>query len=318
MSHFTVLVIGEDYEKQLQPFHEYECTGIEDEYVVDVDYTENADEFLNREVFIGINKESKNLDYHFYEENAQRDFESYEKTTKIEYLKKIEADIDKEIIEELGVEKKNGIWCGKTNPNAKWDWYTVGGRWTGYLKLKEGSEGVLGSPGLMSSPAEEGTADQVRKKDVDFEGMRNASAKRAEEAYDKAMKYIGDISEHESWNPFRERMVAEGKGIDEIREAYHNQPKCIAWKKIEDNSFRYSYSPDDFSVTREKFIEDARNSSIATFAVVKDSKWYEKGKMGWWACVSDEKEKDSWNKEFSDLLDSLSEETLLTLVDCHI
>ena len=31
MSHYTVLVIGDDPEKQLAPFHEFGCTGIDDE-----------------------------------------------------------------------------------------------------------------------------------------------------------------------------------------------------------------------------------------------------------------------------------------------
>lgn len=40
MSHFTVIVIGPDYEAQLQPFHEFECIGIDDEHVINVDETE--------------------------------------------------------------------------------------------------------------------------------------------------------------------------------------------------------------------------------------------------------------------------------------
>jgi hypothetical protein len=42
MSHFAVLVIGDDIEKQLQPYHEYECTGINDEYVIDADITDKV------------------------------------------------------------------------------------------------------------------------------------------------------------------------------------------------------------------------------------------------------------------------------------
>ena len=37
MSHFSVMVIGGNVEEQLQPYHEFECTGINDQYVVDVD-----------------------------------------------------------------------------------------------------------------------------------------------------------------------------------------------------------------------------------------------------------------------------------------
>ena len=46
MSHFTVLVVtnekptGEVLEKALAPFHEFECTGVDNEYVQDIDVTE--------------------------------------------------------------------------------------------------------------------------------------------------------------------------------------------------------------------------------------------------------------------------------------
>lgn len=40
-----------------------------------------------------------------------------------------------------------GVWCeyGDYNQNAEWDWYEVGGRWPGMLKLKDGAKG-LGGP----------------------------------------------------------------------------------------------------------------------------------------------------------------------------
>jgi hypothetical protein len=47
MSHFSMLVVtennsNEDLEKALQPYHEYECTGINDEYVQWVDHTDEV------------------------------------------------------------------------------------------------------------------------------------------------------------------------------------------------------------------------------------------------------------------------------------
>src|SRR6478736_5292678 len=49
MSHFSVLVIGPDYEKQLAPYHEFECTGVDDEFVKEVDDTEQQrEEFLSQ------------------------------------------------------------------------------------------------------------------------------------------------------------------------------------------------------------------------------------------------------------------------------
>lgn len=42
MSHFLVMVIGDDPDYQLAPFHEYECTGQDDEFVVTLDKTEEC------------------------------------------------------------------------------------------------------------------------------------------------------------------------------------------------------------------------------------------------------------------------------------
>ena len=44
MSHFSVLVIGEDHEKQLAPYHEFECTNINDEHVAEIDKTDELRE----------------------------------------------------------------------------------------------------------------------------------------------------------------------------------------------------------------------------------------------------------------------------------
>lgn len=47
MTHFSVLIIGDNPEGQLAPYHQYECTGINDEYVKDVDCTSEFLRSLN-------------------------------------------------------------------------------------------------------------------------------------------------------------------------------------------------------------------------------------------------------------------------------
>lgn len=69
----------------------------------------------------------------------------------------------------------------------------------------------------------------------------------------------------------------------------------------------------------QAYVRDISNiEELTAFAVVKDGKWYERGKMGWFAVVSDEKDKDAWGREVKQLLVSLSPDTLLTVYDCHI
>ena len=55
-----------------------------------------------------------------------------------------------------------------------------------------------------------------------------------------------------------------------------------------------------------------------TFAYVKDGEWHERAQMGWFAVTSNERPEGEWEKEFKDMLDSLPDDTLLTLFDCHI
>jgi hypothetical protein len=57
---------------------------------------------------------------------------------------------------------------------------------------------------------------------------------------------------------------------------------------------------------------------LTAFAVLKSGEWYERGEMGWWGVVHDEKDKNRWEREFESLLKDLDPEMILTVVDCHI
>ena len=55
-----------------------------------------------------------------------------------------------------------------------------------------------------------------------------------------------------------------------------------------------------------------------TFAIVTpDGQWFEKGKMGWWACVSNEKDAERWRAEFTEILSAFPDARVVQL-DCHI
>ncbi len=40
--------------------------------------------------------------------------------------------------------------------------------------------------------------------------------------------------------------------------------------------------------------------------------------MGWFACVSGEKDPETWRDIFNNVLDSVKEDEYIWLVDCHI
>jgi hypothetical protein len=129
MSHFSILVIGgnspEFIEKQLYPYWELDLSR--EEKIADP-----------RSVFsIEVPKDK-------IKETADEWMEKYK-------TKKTESDITEYITlyregnySEL-VQKWNGLSENSNgdlgyyhNPNAKWDWYTVGGRWNEFLRTKDG------------------------------------------------------------------------------------------------------------------------------------------------------------------------------------
>ncbi len=277
MSHFSVLVIGENIESQLQPFHEFECTGTDDQFVQDIDETEE-----------------KRKEYDESEEKEQMSFRDYicsyngkpallhcqEKTENHKYGYAL-----------IGPDGEVQKVIDRTNPNSKWDWWVVGGRYSGRLKLKSSGE----------------NENQAKKVDVDFEGMRKDREEWSAKKFDDAASVI-------SGRTFKtlEKCREENTSIEDARKAYHAQ------EVIKD--FREKFGPfeniEEFNTTREEFISSHANQSFTSFAVVKDGKWYEKGSMGWFGCVGGEK--DSWQDEFNKLVEGLSDDTLLTYVDCHI
>ena len=75
-------------------------------------------------------------------------------------------DQDCEIDEETG---KRGYW---ENPNAKWDWYTVGGRCPGMLKLKTGGNAnVAKIKDIDLSIDNEAYNEAIRFWEVEVEGL---------------------------------------------------------------------------------------------------------------------------------------------------
>lgn len=61
------------------------------------------------------------------------------------------------------------------NPESQWDWYQMGGRYQGMLRLKHGTEGVVGEASLMFEDHEYEAkyADQAKMADIDWQYMRN-------------------------------------------------------------------------------------------------------------------------------------------------
>ena len=355
MSHFTVLVVGEDPEEQLQPFHEFECTGQNDEYVQEIDKTEEAREMYEKEKERLLRSPDGQLhnyyDDIFYRQKAEKPKhpfdenkehfipEGYEEVeclyserhTLLDFIGYYygekepvpfgqEPDIEGEHKYGYALLDKDGNvvkYVRRTNPNRKWDWFQIGGRWTGYFIIKEGGRGALGKPGVFDNKPHH-DADQARKGDIDFASMRFVAANEAGDEFDKFMAVLDGRDFPTPWAEVRDKMFPGD--IDAARNYYNNQevvkavntanPSMVPWD--EDMNTYYCNG------NREAFVDKKVKRCISTFAVLKDGIWYERGDMGWFGMVSNEKDQGAWEEEFGKLLDSLPDDTLLTVVDCHI
>jgi hypothetical protein len=289
MSHFTVLVVGEDAEKQLAPF----CEDTEHLPKKDLEF-EGGDNYVkefeedSRKVIaladgslVGMYDDMfRNPNYSLGSEENRYIYPDDSEEVEVTF-KEFYGTMELFMSEWHGMEEpdkttgKYGYWV---NPKAKWDWYQLGGRWRGMLKLKEGATGATGaSGGLHNAQAKEGWCDSAMIKDIDFDGI--------------AEEYR--IGAEKSWAEYLQKKKEEPEN-----------------KILE---YLYSVREND---TKETYIN--RQTNFSTFAILKDKVWYEKGEMGWWAVVHDEKDDKDWDSEFRNLLDSLEPDTLISVYDCHI
>lgn len=284
MSHFTVLVVTRDQEpetlkKALHPFHEYECTG-------DLAFTEWVD--ATEEVESGwanLSDEDKEKDYGSSISQYAEDYYGYD------------------TINEEGKKKFGRI----TNPNRKWDWWMIGGRWEGSLTDINGH--VL---------------DSCRFGDLDLELMKSRRVADRREVVDRAAKDLGFSTEKftEIWDrhkPTFDRLTAEwngdrnGRRWDFFAENLSEEDYDL-WQRIFD-SWR-GISGDERCSNIKEYVENVE--PLSTFAILDlEGNWHEKGSMGWWGMVIDEQE--DWGKvTFKDLLSKIEPDHFVTVVDCHI
>jgi hypothetical protein len=417
MSHATVLVIGKDVDALLQPYHEYECTGVDDEFVVFVDHhDELLDEWNTKKdtmwMKTATGEKFSIYDDRFYRELTPEEIEKHGKHLGMGcgggiswnskdwedgkgYRAKVHIDTPPEGYEEVTVslsenyssigeyakeyhgwdDVQNGRIGRFTNPNAKWDWWSIGGRWSGILKLKQlpllpdsaifdqfgfsrsefemmvkmykdkneelveilhkykgmtqdilqaiqeyikpvFTPGKIGEKGSLGAHHSEGPgrADQALKRDIDFDGMRDDNIKEATETWNKVYECVKDFLPLITWKEVREAVP----DIDRAREVYHNQ-SCIQALRADDDLKWYELDdmflddPDGLN----KYVQ-SRNCAAITFAVCTKDGWFERGELGWWGAVHDEKLPYDWSAKFTELFDAADDDDMLTIVDYHI
>lgn len=230
----------------------------------------------------------------------------------------------------------NKLYSSTTyNELSKWDWYQIGGRWSGRLLLKEGRSGSHGTRSWATATQDEPEAvrrcDSARKGDLDIEAMRaeegDAAAVRWDK-YDDLRKQHGepDVSWLEDIRAVGdEARVEKGK---QGRAAYWNHPLVVA-AKSEDLIGFMGLVTKEYGLPREDYIERARLRALPGYATLDGltpdpsrgtpGTWIEQGQMGWFGM--DDSTPDSevaYLKAANAAIDAAPDNAWLTLIDLHI
>lgn len=289
MSHFTVAVITdkiENLEGMLAPY---------DENMVVKPYIDQTKEELLEEA-----KERKTR----YEKDLKESGLDYkEDSWKRRY---IEAKTDEELlkvdIEEMHEDEKfdeNNNHLTTYNPDSRWDWYSIGGRWRNLLLTKIDNEDVISEKSLedlmngesnLKKDTPEGYkwVDGARIKDIDFK-----KAMEFRDKYNKAIRF---------WETYVEGQEPK---TEEERE------------NIKFECYKREYYIERYG-TKEKYAKSA--STFTCWALLDETGWHEKGKMGWWAMSDSTKESEElFEEKFTETINKHENQNkYLIIVDCHI
>ena len=208
------------------------------------------------------------------------------------------------------------------NPDAKWDYWRIGGRWGGRFAYRpESAFEVIGTEKGWDSPENIPLlrCDGGPKRALDLAAMREDAAEAARKTYREYHSIVGELPEAQPWRAFYAKVEAGGGySIDQARADFHAQPRVRA---IEGTDFRYRDDPiSEFGVSLAICAEKARAGAAPGFAVVTlDGKWMAPGRMGWWAATdaTDSTRIGYWEAANA-YIDGLPGDAWLVVVDCHI
>jgi hypothetical protein len=211
------------------------------------------------------------------------------------------------------------------NPNGKWDWYAIGGRWSGFLPLKEGS-GAIPFPRntypMDGSPLPEKCADSALKGDIDWEGARFVAAQRANKYFKMWEEAVAKHGMPPEWDSaLANKLSAEGK-LEEYRQQYFDDPRVTAIKEVfpaNEHGWMFNAVEEFKGHTLLSYVEQERTAALTCYATIThDEGWIAPGDMGWFGMSSDGRaDRAAYTKKVYDIIESLADDTPITIVDCH-
>jgi hypothetical protein len=286
MSHYPVIVIGPDPDGQLAPYEE----GLTVPPYLDPSWDHDAMVTLARRVAakdrpagIDLEDPSALLGWFF----------------------------DQDVADGLITVDDDGRWqrWSTANPEGRWDWYVLGGRWRGYFALVAGGRCIAAADG-----AAHGRCDQALRAHLDLDAMRNDAAIAAAGRFDSYSAMVaatgtppprpdrdaGSDPDSDAWTAYRSHPTVQaassafGMALTDLEAHFHHGE-------------RYAY------------IAACVAEAVPAHALVADGAWMEPGRMGWFGVdTATDASRKRYLSAANEILDHLDGDALVSVYDCHI
>lgn len=150
------------------------------------------------------------------------------------------------------------------NPESKWDYWRIGGRWKDYFVYREQVPGLIWGERSWDSPK----PTHVRKRRcdggpiaaLDFEALRSAEARDAGKRYDRWEQITAARPPATAWEHFVELAKLGELTWDEARHRYNKQPVIVA--ATEEFGGWGDCPVAEFLPPREEYVAEARRGAV--------------------------------------------------------
>lgn len=233
-----------------------------------------------------------------------------------------EEDLSRELLKETKPDPScedcggRGFYYTHSNPKSKWDWYQIGGRWSGILDNYNPTEDPLNQEPCGYCRATGIRMDLASKEELEVQdGLTTFQIAEAFTEFYKVIKKIEKASPEEAT-----LLRAEAESIA-TNIGGRTCNACGGTRIYTRNATQWTPHSGDVMPVRDLLAmskEELNERVGGVFAVVTpDGEWHERGEMGWFNIVSGEVDREDW-KEAVRVLLRLNDDCYAVVVDCHI
>lgn len=202
-----------------------------------------------------------------------------------------------------------------TNPDAKWDYWTIGGRWENTLLVKE-----------SSTKNKDNLVSQAQIRNLDFDTLIAEQTAQAQTDYDLFEMATQHIPAPPSMGLLTEKDGLYEMGIKEAREKLLNDPWVIAANKAveQPDTFFQSFPHERFFTAlgpeegRKEYIAYNATPDVPLAWVDLNGEWHEQARVLMFGVTVQSAAYANFASEYRDYVNSLDKDTYISVVDCHI